>query len=296
MSLSKNYFYYLSLLASGTLGGTSEDTRKPVNLAACSADVILQEFESLGLAAGGKITDKGLHYLEPYRAKRVIFMAAGLGSRMVPITINTPKPLVRVHGIRIIDRLIDACLAADIREIYIVRGYLGEQFDQLLIKYPMIQFLENSKYAEANNIGSAFVARHLLSNAYVMEADLLLLNPKLITKYHYNSDFLAIKKDYTNDWCFEVKDGVIVKEKLGGEYCWQMVGISYWNREDGARLSEDIVSVYTSTDGKKRYWEQIPLDDRKTHYAIKVRECFDKDVVEIDTFDELKSIDSRYAI
>ena len=84
------------------------------------------------------ITDKGLETLEPYRAKRAVFIAAGFGSRMVPITLNTPKPLVRVHGKRIIDSLIDACLEADIREIYIARGYLAEQFDQLLYKYPMI--------------------------------------------------------------------------------------------------------------------------------------------------------------
>ena len=36
------------------------------------------------------ITDKGLKSLEPYRVKRAIFLAAGFGSRMVPITLNTP--------------------------------------------------------------------------------------------------------------------------------------------------------------------------------------------------------------
>lgn len=77
------------------------------------------------------ITEEGLAALEPYRVKRAIFIAAGFGKRLIPITLNTPKPLVRVHGIRIIDRLIDACLSAGINEIYIVRGYLGELFDQL---------------------------------------------------------------------------------------------------------------------------------------------------------------------
>ena len=88
---------------------------------------------------------------------------AGLGGvRLVPITLNTPKPLVRVNGVRIIDRLIDACHAAGIEEIYIVRGYLAELFDQLLYKYPNIRFLENPKYTEANNIGSALIALELL--------------------------------------------------------------------------------------------------------------------------------------
>ena len=258
----------------------------------------VKELNEAGLAAEGSITNSGLTALEPYRAKRVIFIAAGFGSRLVPITFNTPKPLVRVHGVRIIDRLIDACLEAGINEIYVVRGYLAELFDQLLYKYPMIKFLENPVYNEANNISSSLVARYMLSNAYVFEADLLINNPGIIRKYHYSSDFLAIKKNRTDDWCFRVKDGVIVEEKVGGEGddIWQMVGISYWNEIDGHKLSQDIADVYASPGGKERYWEQVPLVYRKEHYAVEVRECFQEDIVEIDTFKELKAIDKTYDV
>ena len=44
------------------------------------------------------ITLKGYEWLEPYRVKKAVFMAAGFGSRMVPVTLNTPKPLILVHG------------------------------------------------------------------------------------------------------------------------------------------------------------------------------------------------------
>ena len=254
----------------------------------------VSELKELKYISDDGITKDGLNALEPYRAKRAIFIAAGFGSRLVPITINTPKPLVRVHGKRIIDSLIDACLETEINEIYIVRGYLGEQFDQLLYKYPMIKFIENPLYNEANNISSSMIARHLLSNAYVFEADLLISNPKIIKKYHYTSDFLAIKKDYTDDWCFEVKDNIIVEEKVGGEDCWQMVGISYWSEGDGKKLATDIKAVYETTDGKNRYWEQVPLVYRKENYSVHILECFDEDIVEIDTFGELKAIDKTY--
>ena len=151
-------------------------------------------------------------------------------------------------------------------------------------------------YNEANNISSSMVARYLLSNAYVFEADLLLFNPQIIKKYHYNSDFLGIHKQRTDDWCFEVKDGVIVKEQVGGQgdNIWQMVGISYWSEADGHKLSEDIAQVYASPGGKERYWEQVPLVYRKESYTVEIRECFDSDVVEIDTFRELKAIDKTY--
>ena len=109
--------------------------RELAERADCSLGTInktIKELTEKGFIENKQITPAGLSALEPYRVKRAIFIAAGFGTRLVPITFNTPKPLVRVHGIRIIDRLIDACLLAGINEIYIVRGYLSELFDQLL--------------------------------------------------------------------------------------------------------------------------------------------------------------------
>ena len=295
-TLTRKQFDILSILAEekGTLSQRQLGEKSGHSLG--TVNRVMQELTELQYVTEGEITGAGISALEPYRAKRAIFIAAGFGSRLVPITFNTPKPLVRVHGQRIIDGLIDACLDAGINEIYIVRGYLAEQFDQLLYKYPMIRFLENPVYNEANNISSAMVARYMLSNAYVFEADLLISNPKIITKYHYTSDFLAIKKDRTEDWCFIVKDGVIVEEKVGGLDCWQMVGISYWNEEDGHKLSDDIKMTYEQPGGKERYWEQVPLVFCKKHYKVEVRECRENDIIEIDTFRELKAIDKTYDV
>ena len=141
-------------------------------------------------------------------------------------------------------------------------------------------------------------ARLLLSNAYVFEEDLLISNPKIIKPYHYTSNFLGIKKDCTDDWCVTVKDGIITEEKVGGNGpdCWQMVGISYWNEVDGHKLSQDIKDVYEAPGGKERYWEQVPLVYRKEHYAVEIRPCHEEDIVEIDTFRELKAIDRTYDV
>lgn len=296
MTLTRRQFDVLETLAVSRTTMTQRELEKATKYSLGTINKALKELVELGYVENGAITNAGVNALEPYRAKRAIFIAAGFGSRLVPITFNTPKPLVRVHGVRIIDHLIDACLEAGINEIYIVRGYLADQFDQLLYKYPMIKFLENPVYNEANNISSSMVARYMLSNAYVFEADLLLSNPKIITKYHYTSDFLAIKKERTDDWCFEVKDGIITKEKVGGVDCWQMVGISYWNENDGHRLSQDISDVYAAPGGKERYWEQVPLVYKKDHYKVEVRVCKDEDIVEIDTFRELKAIDKIYDV
>ena len=298
MELTRRQFDILEALATNKTVLSQRDLEKVTGHSLGSINKTVKELTDLGYMEEGVITNSGVNALEPYRAKRAIFIAAGFGSRLVPITFNTPKPLVRVHGVRIIDRLIEACLEAGINEIYIVRGYLGELFDQLLYKFPMIKFLENPMYNEANNISSALVARYMLSNAYVFEADLLISNPKIIKKYHYQSDFLGIKKERSDDWCFRVENGIIKEEKVGGEGddIWQMVGISYWNEADGHRLSQDIADVFASPGGKERYWEQVPLVYCKEHYAVEIKDCHDEDIVEIDTFKELKTIDKTYDV
>lgn len=240
------------------------------------------------------LTEAGYAALEPYRVKRAVFIAAGFGSRLVPITLNTPKPLVRVKGVRMIDTLLDAVVKAGIEEIYIVRGYLGEQFDQLLYKYPTIRFLENPLYNEANNISSALCARHLLQNAYVLEADLVLYNPELITKYQFTSNYLGVPVEMTDDWCFKVKNRVITKLSIGGTDCSHMFGISYWNAADGAKLYTDIQKVYQMPGGKERYWDQVALEYCLDNYQVEVRPCSFDDIVEIDSYSDLKKLDNTY--
>ena len=243
-----------------------------------------------------EITDLGLKVLEPYRVKRAIFLAAGFGSRLVPITFNTPKPLVRVNGVRMIETLLDAVVEAGIPESVIVTGYLAEQFEVLKNKYKNITFIENKMYNEANNISSAYMVRDKLCNAYVMEADLCLYNKKLIRKYEYQSNFLGKYVDRTDDWCFETKNGYITKQKVGGINCYQMYGISYYDEKDGKQIKEDIEKVFNSPGGKEKYWEQVLLDVYKKNYKIAVRQCKEGDIIEIDTFNELKQVDSVYDV
>ena len=293
MELTKNQFDVLVELTKGDFA--QRELAEKIGRSLGTVNSAIRELSEHGLVQDKSITQKGLNVLEKYRAKRAIFIAAGFGSRLVPVTLKTPKPLVKVHGKRIIDGLIDACIKADITEIYIVRGYLAQQFNALKEKYPMIKFIENPVFNEANNIASALCANSLLENAYVFEADLFITNPDIITKYHYTSDFLAIKKAKTDDWCFTVNaKNVITEEKIGGLNTWQMVGISYWNKEEGQRLATDLPAAYYSPGGKEYYWEQVPLSLSKEHYKVQVRECFAEDIVEIDTFNELKAIDKSY--
>ena len=85
-------------------------------------------------------------------------MAAGFGSRMVPVTLDRPKPMVAVNGVRIIDTLLDALVSVGIKDITLVRGYKKEKFDEILEKYPFINLIDNDIYDKTNNISSAMAA------------------------------------------------------------------------------------------------------------------------------------------
>lgn len=298
MELTKKQFDVLVAIESNKKEKYSQrDIASDANISVGSVNKIINElYQNNLIDSKSLITDKGLKALEPYKVKRAIFLAAGFGSRMVPLTFNTPKPLIRVHGKRMIETLLDAVVEARIEEIYIVRGYLGEQFEVLLHKYPNIKFIDNEMYNEANNISSAYMIKDLLENAYVLESDLILSNKKLIRKYEYDSNFLGIEVDRTDDWCFETKNGIITKQKIGGINCHQMIGVSHYTKEDGKQLSIDIEEVFNSPGGKEKYWDQVPLVERKQNYKIHVRECKREDIIEIDTFNELKQIDKTYDV
>lgn len=222
MQLTINQFEVLTTIEGNEKKLSQRDIAKETKLSLGTINKVISELlENKLIDKENAITQNGLKVLEPYRVKRAIFLAAGFGSRLVPITLNTPKPMVLVNGKRIIETLLDAVVKAEIEEIYIVTGYLSEQFEILKKKYPQIKFIENNMYNEANNISSAYLVRNLIKNAYVLESDLYLYNTKLIRKYEYHSNFLGYYVDRSDDWCIEVKNGIITKEKIGGINCYQ---------------------------------------------------------------------------
>ena len=296
MNLTRNEFDIMDALLASSGPLSQRELSGMTNRSPATVNRTLKALEAKGFAQGGSVTEAGTSAMEPYRVKRAVFIAAGFGSRMVPVTLNTPKPLVRVKGVRIIDTLLDATLAAGIEEIYIVRGYLGEQFDQLLYKYPMIRFIENPDYLDTNNISSALYARELLQNAYVFEADTMLHNPKVITPYQYCCNYLGYPVERTDDWCLEVKNGIIRRLAVGGTDCYFMSGLSYWDAKAGAKLKDHIPLAYTSPGNKERLWDYVPLDYFRNEYEVEVRICDPSDFQEIDNLKELQAVDPNYRV
>lgn len=262
-----------------------------------STNKLLTDLLDLGMILEDyALTSQGQEFLNANKVKRAIILAAGFGERLMPLTLNTAKPLLRIHNIRIIDTILEAITNAGIEEIIIVRGHLKDQFDDLKHTYPNLKFIDNDLYNESKNIRSICLAKEYLERAYVFEADLLVQNKAIITPYQLNTTYYGKKTDLSNDWCFKVKSGIITDIGIGGENVYEMAGISYWTADDAVQLSKDLEEAIHLPGGLEKFWDDIPLKDYKNNYKIYITECKDEDIIEINTFSQIQQMDPIYLV
>ena len=155
--------------------------------------------------------------------KRAIIMAAGIGKRMQPVTLDTPKPLVRVNGKRMIDTVIEGLYVNGIYEIYVVVGYLKEQFYELEKEYPGVNIIENPYYDTCNNISSLYVAREHIEDTIILDGDQIIFNPEILKPEFEHSGYNAIWTDEdTDEWLMTVENDIVVScSRTGGRQGWQ---------------------------------------------------------------------------
>ena len=115
--LSRKQFEILTCLERTAAPMTQREMAEATGMSLGSVNRTLAALAQSGLIDDRGLTGKGYAALEPYRVKRAVFLAAGFGPRLVPVTLNTPKPLVRVKGTRMIDTLLDAVVGVGIEEI-----------------------------------------------------------------------------------------------------------------------------------------------------------------------------------
>ena len=222
-------------------------------------------------------------------------MAAGFGNRMKPVTLNTPKPLIKVNGKRMIDTIIDGLHKNGIDEIYIVVGYLSEKFQELLEKYPNLNFIKNPYYDTCNNISSLYVARNLISNAIILDGDQIIYNDAILSPNFEKSGYNSVwTSSYTDEWLQNVKDGKVIScSKSGGENGWQLYSVSRWNEKDGEKLKH-FIEVEFENNNRQIYWDDVALFCHPDEFDLGIFQMKKEDIVEIDNFSELLAIDPSY--
>ena len=224
-----------------------------------------------------------------------IIIAAGMGTRLRPLTLSTPKPLIKLFGKPMIERNIKFLLEKGIKEIIIVTGYLGEQFSYLEKKYPEVKLVHNNKFNEYNNIYSFYLIKDYLEDSYILDGDIY-LNRNIFEKNLDKSMYFSKKLNYQNDeWQLILENEKIKEVQIGGKNNYIMSGISFWKKEESIELKK-FVEEYVLSDEKKKnyYWDHI-VKENIEKFNVGIYPLKDSAIFEIDNLEELKEIDNSYS-
>lgn len=223
-----------------------------------------------------------------------IIMAAGMGTRMLPITQNIPKPLVNVHGIPMVETVINGLQSRHVDEIYLITGHLGEQFSYLTKKYNNIYIISNMEYKTVNNISSIYAAREVFdreADFFICEADLYVKDKTIFDKKLENSCYFGkMVPGFSDDWVFEQdSEGRITRVGKGGTDCYNMVGVSYFNSRDAKILKEEIEKAYGVPGFETLFWDDV-VNRNLDKLDLTVEPVEEGQIIEIDTVEELERI------
>ena len=243
----------------------------------------------------GGITNKGKEYLEAHKVDNAIILAAGMSTRFVPVCYETPKGLLSVRGIPLVERQILQLREKGIEEIIIVVGYMKEAFNYLVDKYDVI-LVESKEYQYKNNHSSIYAAKDYLKNSIITSSDLYFTN-NIFQKYAYDSYYTTVYIDGpTDERGIETDENEKIIDTFYGERArdvWVTLGYAYFSNRFSKKMIEILDEVYNKPETYNKFWADIQ-DEYLNDLYMYQKKCRNGVINEFDSLEELRAFDDKY--
>ncbi|MBN1059794.1 sugar phosphate nucleotidyltransferase [Clostridium botulinum] len=230
---------------------------------------------------------------------RAIVVAAGMGTRLRPLTNTIPKSLVEINGISLLERQIINLKEIGIDEIVVLTGYLHEKFDNLVEKYNLVKIV-NDKYDVYNNIYTMYLAKDYLQDTFVIDADNYINNnflPKV--RPEHSAYYSACKENIDGEWLLIYDENNKLQRvdigKEGDKPSYIMSGASYWSERDGKIIAQKIDEKVNGGDFENLYWDDIVVENLKD-LDVYVNKIGSNDIFEIDSLKDLEYLKNKLSI
>ncbi len=236
------------------------------------------------------------------RIKKGLIFAAGKGTRLRPLTLSTPKPLMKIHGTPMIETIITSMIANGVEEIYVILGYKKEKFYYLKDKYSEIKFLENPDFETRNTISSLYAAREILIDDFIVsEGDLYIQDSSIFDTNIKESVYLYRPHQLQNEeWGFHIDflTNTVLEIRRPEESVYlnnNLYGVAFWKKEDLEKIVNEVVEEYDNPKYIDAAYDEL-INNIIDDLTIGVREVNENQIVEIDSLDELFEVDPSYKI
>ena len=240
---------------------------------------------------------------------KAIIVAAGQGSRLLPITNDKPKCLLEIKGKTIMQRQLETLKACGINDIVVVRGYEGQA-----INYQGIRYCENTNYKNNNILRSLFYAESEMDDGFVFSYSDIIFETGILEKLLQSEADISLVVDV--DWIrhyenryqhpvgeaelVEVKNGRITK--IGKEICapheayGEFIGLAKFTKRGTAVLKENYRGVASQYQNRP-FQRAVSLE--KAYLTDMIQELIDRgyaisnvdikgEWIEIDTSEDLE--------
>ena len=232
-------------------------------------------------------TEKALNEAKEKAPKNAIILAAGFGMRMVPINTETPKGLLEIKGERLIECTIRQLHEVGITEIYVVVGFMKEQYEYLIDEYG-VELIVAPDYASKNNLHSLKTAAAHLSNSYIIPCDIWCEKNPYSRNELYSWYMVSDLVDDDSTVRVNRKQELVVqKEQAGGN---AMIGICYLLEAEAEIVRERLEELGRDSRYDGAFWEETLY--QKDRMIVTARVVHAADAVEINTYEQLREIDS----